>query len=266
MTTSNYLRAIAASGGSARPPAFANLIGWYEIRPDLVTVAGGVISQVNNRVAGGANPLVQPLSGSGQRPAYETTAWGGGKSSILFDGLTTFMTAHGLAASVTGNDAPFTIVAVMQIVTIGVVSGNNRAFWCFGNSGTDTPFCASTILDGTTDGALSRRDDAGSLKQRAQATALSTSRVTRTMIFTGTRAKLRTNGAADVNLDGVTSPSADVDVGTAAFNQFSVGCAARSGVAWLTNFRLGGMLVYTGALSDANALSAESYLRIMHPL
>lgn len=268
MTTSSYLKAIATSGARWLPTQVSSgtLIGWYEVRPDLLTLGSGVeVASLGNRIAGGANPLEQPLSGSGQRPTYEATGWNG-RPSLLFDGLTGFMHAHGLAASVTGTDTPFTIVMAAQVLTIGVVSGNNRALWCFGSGAADTPLCGFTILDGTTDGAMSRRDDASSLKQRAQATALTTNRATYTHKFTGSRVALRTNGTLDANLDGASSPSAEVDVGALTLDQFSVGCAVRTTAAWRTHMRLGGMLVYTGALSDADCLRAEKYLKQGHPL
>lgn len=268
MTAQKHLAAIEDSDTSDWQPnltSSATLIGWYEIRSDLVTVISGAASQVANRVAGGANPLIQPLSLSSQRPTYEATGWNG-KPSLLFDGTNNFMTAHGLAASVTGTDVPYSVVMVSQIVTIGVVSGNNRAAYCFGNGTDDNPLSGFTILDGTSSGALSRRDNAGALKQRAQAAALTTSRATYTDIFTGTRIKRRINGVADSNLDGVTSPSAEVDVGAMTLDQFSVGCAVRTTAAWPINMRLAAMLVFAGALSNSDALLNERYLTTQHPL
>lgn len=268
MTTSSYLKAIAASGARWVPTQVGSgtLIGWYEVRPDLVTLGSGTdVAVLANRVPGGANPLVQPLSGSSQRPAYEATGWNG-RPSILFDGLTNYMHAHGLAASVTGTDTPFTIVLAAQLVTVGTVAGYNRAVWCFGRAGNDSPLCGFTILDGTPDGAMSRRDDANTLRQRAQASALTTSRATYTHKFTGTHVAERTNSVLDANLNGVASPAAEVDVGLLTLDTFSVGCAVRATTAWLSNVRLGGMLVYAGALDDADILLAEKYLKQGHPL
>lgn len=270
MSAENHYPAIAAAGSNIWLPSrstSATLIGWYEVRPDLVTVVSGAASQLNNRVAGGANPLVQPLTTSSQRPVYEPTGWDGVHASLLFNGTTNFMTAAGLAASFSGSHLPITVIMAMQILTIGVVSGTNRAFWSVGNTGSDTPFCAATILDGSTSGAMSRRDDAGALKQPAMATALTTVRASYTWRFLGAKCSVRVNGTLDTNLDGTASGSTlDLNTSSTTMNQFSVGCAVRSTASWLTNMRLGGALVFAGTLSDAECAKNEKYLNVMHPL
>lgn len=269
MSTAQLYPAIAASASRGWQPASAvsaTLIADYMARDDLVTLVSGEVASVANRIAGGANPLIQPLSGSSQRPIYEPTGWDGVRGSILLNGTTNFLHAHGLTASVSGSHVALTVVMSMQILTVGVVSGNNRAFWCFGNSSSDTPLCAATILDGSASGAISRRDDASTLKQPAMATSLTTARATYTHRFNGSKGSVRVNGTLDANLDGTSSGAVlDLNDTTTTLNTFSVGCAVRTTAAWRTHMRLGRMLVYVGALSDAEAALAEKCVNTSHP-
>ncbi len=265
----NHYQAIAASGGGWWLPTratSATLIGWYEVRSDLLTLDTGDASQLNNRIAGGANPLVQ--SSAGARPTLENSAWGSGRESLLFDGATDEMNANGLAATVSGTDVAFSIIMVAQIVTLGSVVGVNRALWGFGRStGGDISLHDLRLPDSTTNvmGTV-RRDDANTAKVKNAAVTLNTSRNTYSYVFTGTRAKLRVGGVLDGNLDGGATSSSDVDVGAITLDRFSVGALTRSGTSGQTHLRLGGMLVYQGALSDSETLLAERYLKTMHPL
>jgi hypothetical protein len=257
-----------AGGGAVWLPnqaTSATLIGWYEVRADLVTLVSGDVSSISNRILGGANPLVQATGGA--QPTFESGGWGtGGRDSLQFDGSADLLTANGLAASVAGTDVPFTVLLLGQMSTLGSV-GSIRNIWGFGNSASDPPLHDLRLPASTTGVVSSARRDSGSTSRiKDAATAITTSRTMWSLAFTGTHVKLRVNGTLDANLDGVSS-TADNDVGVlTGLDSFSVGAETRTTVAGHVNMRMGGMLVYAGALSDAELARAESYLEAGHPL
>lgn len=261
MSADAMFPAIAASK-TAGPPT-PGLIGWYEVRPDLITLAGSDISQINNRVSGGANPLVQAVGGA--QPVYSATSWGGTRPGATFDGVADLLTANGLATSVTGTDQPFTVVLAAAILTLGSI-GSIRSVWGFGRDGVDTPL-HDLRLPASVSGVIGsgRRDDATSAKVKDAAATVDTNRHIYTLTFTGTKVALHVDGVIDTNLDGVHATTADSDVGAVTLDTFSIGAITRIGVSGYTHLLLGGMLVYASALNSTNRLRAEKYLRVMHP-
>jgi hypothetical protein len=267
VTSQAMIGAIASAGFGWRPSltTSATLIGWYEARSDLVTLAGSDVTQVDNRVSGGANPLVQLTSIN--RGAWSTSNWGSGKGSIDFDGSTDCMTAHGLAASVTGTDQPFTILLLGQLLSLTSTGGTIRSLCGFGNTSDDNPLHDLRRPAGTTTTLSSgRRDSAAVAKIKDAAAALTSNRTMWSLVFNGTKTKLRTNGVLDTNLDGVSS-TADNDVDAlTGLNTFTVGALSRTIVSGNVDLRFAAMLVFAGALSDAELALNERYLKIGHPL
>lgn len=264
MTTAQHLAAIDSSAFAWRPnlASSASLVGWYEVRSDLVTQSGGACSQVNNRVAGGSNPLVQAL-GTAQ-PTYSATGWDGARAALTFDGTSDLLTANGLAAAATGTDQPFTVIWLGAILTLGS-SGIIRSVWGFGKAGDDNPL-HDLRLPASVDGVISsgRRDSAAVAKIKDCAAAADTSKHIYSTVFNGTKVAVWRDSVRDTNLDG-TSASADNDVGALSLDTFSVGAITRAGVAGFTNLLFGGMLVYAGALSNTDRRRAERYLKLGHP-
>ena len=266
MSLADPLPAIQASGFPWRPTqaTSATCIGWYEVRSGLVTESAGACSQVNNRIPGGANPQVQATGGA--QPAYSATSWDGSRAALTFDGASDVMTAHGLAASVTGTDQPFTVIWLGAILTLGS-SGVIRSIWGFGKSSDDTPlhdFRLPASVDGVI--ASGRRDSAASSKIKNAAFAGDTSKHIWSFVFSGTKVALYRDGVLDTNLDG-SSGSADTDVGVLTdLDTFSVGAFVRTTTSGHVNILYGGSLVYAGALNDAERSRAERFLRIGHPL
>jgi hypothetical protein len=261
------IAAVASSGAGWRPnmATSATLRGWYEIRDDLVTRVTGDASNVVNRVAGGADPLVQ--GNSLNRPTYEATGWGGARASLVFDGIADVMTANGLAAYVTGTDQPFTVVFLGQLLTLGSV-GSIRNIWGFGSTTDDSPQHDLRLPASTTGvQASSRRDTADVSAIKDAATALTTNRAMRSLVFTGTRVALYTDGALDANLDGVHATNANSDVGVlTGLDTFTVGGITRTVTSGCIDIRLAALLVFQGAISGAELAKAEHYLEIGHPL
>lgn len=262
--------AYAARGGGARYTPLtldsaSSLIGFYEVQASLVTVVSSDVSNVVNRIVGGANPLVQATAGA--RPVFESAGWGtGGKDSLQFDGVGEFMTANGLGAAIQGTDVPFTMLLLGQLLTLGSAAPI-RSIWGFGDSVDPSALHDFRLPSGTT-GVLSsgRRDSAAVSRIKDAATALTTNRTMWSLVFDGTKVKLRTNGILDTNLDGV-SATADSDVGLlATLDSFSLGALARAGVAGFVNFRLAGMLLHSAALTDTQLIKEENYLEQGHPL
>lgn len=261
---------VVVSGANAgwtpsRATSASTLIGWFEAQASLVTLVSGNVSNAVNRIPGGANPLV-PTS-AGARPPFTVGGWGtGGKDSWTFDGTGHVLTAHGLASSVQGDDQPFSVLLVGQMLTLGSAAPI-RSIWGFGNTVDPQPL-HDLRLPSTTTNVLSsgRRDSAAVPKVKDAATALTTNRTMWSFVFNGTKSKLWVNGVLDTNLDGV-SASADNDVGAlTTLNTFSVGALARAGIAGFVNLKFGGMLVYAGALTGAEVALAEAYLERGHPL
>lgn len=259
---------VGGAGGGGWLPSqatSATLIGWYEVQASLVTLVAGDVSNVANRIAGGANPLVQATGGA--RPLFESGGWGtGGKDSMQCDGVDDLMTAHGLAASVQGTDMPFSVLLLGQMLTLGSV-GSIRSMWGFGYTSVDQPL-HDLRLPASTTGVVSsgRRDDASSAKIKDAATALTTNRTMWSFVFNGTHAKLWQNGSLDANLTG-SGTAADSDVGAlATLDAFTVGALTRTTIAGHVNLRVGAMLVYAGVLSDAEVAKAEAYAERGHPL
>lgn len=261
--------AIAAisAGGRWRPDkaTTGTLTGWYEIFDSLVTRVSGDASNVTNRIVGGANPLVQSVAGN--RPTYSATAWNGALPGLTFDGTADIMTANGLASPLAGSDQPFTVIWLGQMLTLGS-SGSIRSVWGFGNTADDNPL-HDLRLPASTSGVMNsgRRDSAATSKLKDAATAITTSRAIHALIFDGTKTKLRTNSTLDTNLDGVHATTADNDVGAlTGLNTLSVGAITRTGTSGFTHQVLAAMLVYQGALSNADCARAERYLTAGHPL
>lgn len=251
------------SGWRPSKATSATLIGWYEVFDWTVTRVSGDTSQVNNLIAGGANPLVQATALN--RPAYSATSWNSSYPGITFDGVQDILTANGLASSVTGTDQPFTVQLLGQMVTLGSV-GNIRTIWGFGNTADDNPLHDLRLPASTTGIVSSGRRDSGAIaKIKDAATAITTSREMRSLVFNGTKVSLYTNGTLDSNLDGVSS-TADNDVGALTLNTFSVGGFTRTTISGFSNFTMGAILVYAGTLSGAEIAKNERYLENGHPL
>lgn len=265
MSTADHLAAIQAAGNNWRPnqATSAPLIGLYEVRSDLVTVTTGEVAQVNNRLAGGANPLV---GAGGARPDFESAGWGAAaKDSSLYNGTTDALTAHGLAAYVTGTDVAFSVVAILQIVTLGSAAGN-RTIWGFGNTGTDTPIFDFRLPSSTTAvGNVTHRDDSNVLKSKNLATALDTNRHCYTFVYDGLRGAFWIDGALDANLDGAGS-GADLNLDATTLNTFTVGAVTRTGTAAQSAIRVGAIALFGGPLSPSDRVRTERYLKIGHPL
>lgn len=224
------------------------------------------VSQVNNRALGGANPLVQLTAGN--RGTWSTSNWGSGKGSIDFDGVTDCMTAHGLAAFVTGTDQPFTVLLLAQLLSLTSTGGTSRSLWGFGRSSDDNPLHDLRRPAGTTTTLSSgRRDSAAVSKIKDAAVTLTTSRAMRSLVFEGTKTKLYTNGVLDSNLDGVNASTADNDVGALTdLDTFTRAAISRTIVSGNVDMRFAAMLAFQGALSGAELAKNERYLEIGHPL
>jgi hypothetical protein len=267
VTRAQHLAAIASSGNSWRPAqaTSAPLVGWYESRADLITTGTGGVSQINNRLVGGSNPLLQAADAS-QRPDLEIAGWGvGSADSVLFNGATDVLTANGLGSLVSGTDVGFSVLWLGQIVTLGSAAGN-RTIWGFGNTGTDTPVFDFRLPSSTTAvGNVTRRDDSNALRTKNLATPLDTARHLYSFIYDGARGAFWIDDTLDANLDGAGS-GADLDLGASTFNTFTLGGLTRTGSAAQSNIRHGGLLVFGGPLSPADFARAKRYLKLGHPL
>lgn len=241
----------------------ATLAGWYEISDTTVTRAGGTASAVANQKPGGG-PLLQSVDIN--QPSYSDTSWGGSRPGLTFDGTQDLMRADGLAALVTGTDQPFTVILLAAVLTLGSVAGTIRSLWGFGNLAVDNPL-HDLRLPASTSGVIAsgRRDTAGAAKVKSAAGIIDTNRHIWATVFDGTKVALWRDGVLDVNLDGVAS-TADSDVGLTDLDTFTVGGITRLVTSGHTHLLLGGLLVFAGALSNAEREKNERYLLQGHPL
>lgn len=251
-------------GGSHwKPPdaTSATCRGWWEVAAKNVTLNAGNVASVSN-LLGGSDGLVQAVALN--QPLFESGGWGSRNDSLQTDGGEDILTSNAMAGYVTGTDQPFSVVAAIQALTLGI-SVPIRTIFGLGKTGDDVPL-HDFRLPADVSGVMSsgRRDSAGISKIKDAATAITTNRSIYTFVFTGTRVLLRVNFVQDANLDG-SSASADADVGVTSISTFSFGGISRIGISGFTNARLGMMLFYQGALNAFDIAQAERYVANRYP-
>jgi hypothetical protein len=183
--------------------------GWDFSKLVSTVVDGGAISSVDPvvgtapLVGSGANRPVLALSGINGRPAAQFTS-----------GSSHFMTSDAVAAYVTGDDMPFTLLGVVQASDLGALT----AFASFGHSsGNQRHWIGKNAADA---GNVGRRGDAdGATTNAAGSASYAASPVAFAQVFTGTTATIYTGTAMTAN------PSAGaLNLSSATFSRFSVGC------------------------------------------
>lgn len=134
----------------------------------------------------------------GNRPVYNTTAFGAGKPGVDFTVASShYMAANGAAATFTGTSVPFTIIAVGDATT-GAPAANQR-FLGIGKAGTANPDISFGQSSATKKWVVTRTGDSGTAAQASTDTlADASSVITNPFIYvarsTGTEVQIYVNG------------------------------------------------------------------------
>jgi hypothetical protein len=174
-----------------------------------------------------------------------------GNRCMVFDGSNDHLTANGVAASITGDDKAFTISMIIRQAVIPTVGDSTPI--SFGRSSSATPYIWLTA--GGASGVtyyFDKRDDASGTATRSGGTP-DTSIHVLTWVYTGT--------TASFYIDGVAAYTAQtLNTGTLTLDRMGIGALVRNTISNYLNGKIGDLIVFNTALSDANRESVEAYL------
>jgi len=170
-----------------------------------------------------------------------------GARSVFFDGSNDYLSANGLATTLTGNDTPFSAFVVYDTPNI-----------------TTTGYLISAGNTGSTSKYLSICQDNATIRhERADDAASSTSATSSSSVTAGVRVVSSTFSGTTVStwLDGVNiQNAASLNVGTMTLNIATIGALGRSTFGSYAGVRICEILVYNSALSDPDRQTIEAYL------
>jgi hypothetical protein len=252
------------NGGNGEP-GYAAIVSWVsswypellgsdlvlhlDAAKDVNTGTGGV-SSWDDQTAFAFNAT---QGTTGIRPDVETTAWYGNYPSINFSGETTgdYLIADGVAPEFAGDDTPYTITWVGQV--IGDPTGM-RVILCVGATANDFALIRLAVNASNQWEAFSR-DDANSASRTITGGTYDTNRHQHTIRF---------NGATfQYWVDGVSQGSSATALGTGTFTRFTIGGMRRSSgvIESPINMRSVGLFVAQRALTDAELAYQWDYSR-----
>jgi len=233
-------------------------------------VTGGLVlrldaSEADSILKDGANRVSQwnDLSVSGNHATQATLAnrpvWVdnvlAGKPVIRFDGSDDYLAANTVASFLSGEDAPYSALAVIRRST----ADRQDAIYSFGLSTSTTPVINARTTSGadTTPNQLRvlRRDNGNTLKD-ARGGEIGIDPTIISIADSGTLLNAYHDGTRIIT-------NADVNVGTITLDLFSVG-VTRIGSSFFHYLSgdIAEILIYNRALSDSEREAVEQYLRV----
>lgn len=205
--------------------------------------------------SGEGNDLSQGTAAD--QPVYNASdADYNGRPSVEADGVSEYLLGSGstLVSAASGTDTPWTVIlaghvedtdATMALYSWGTSTGANG--WHYVGSQTAGEVTASRRAD----------DTVGNVNQSGS-TAVNAACVFST-VFTGTAVSTYVNGTVDI--DGAAQ-----DVGAVSCDQFALFARARSTPSFFATGTIAEVVVYAGALSDADRTTVENYMAARYGL
>lgn len=219
-----------------------NAVLWLRADTGVTSSSNNVSAWTDQTTAGNS---ASQATGSAQ-PLFEAAGFNG-KASIKFNGTSQFVSANGVAASLSGSSAPYFLGVAGQYVTVTASDAISAT-----SSSTDSPFTAFGS-DGTS--YRTRRRDDSVTAVVISATTANTSAHVFSNLFSGTTNSLWVDNTARAG-----DPTA-MSLGTMTVNRFSIGCLnLSSGAAAFANFRFAEVVVVARSISTTERTLLQTYL------
>ena len=225
-----------------RPPALSHCRLWLEA--DQITgVAADATFQTWSDLSGLGNDASQ--STSANRPTYRASGGPGDKPYVDFSGSPVHMRADGVADDLSGNDTPYSAIAVAKFNATGV------AHCIFGLGDTAQATNNHMICGCNTTAFLAQRRDSAT----ASATGGTTDTAWGILVyrFSGTAIELFRNGASVI-------ASTVLNTGSITFNATGIGALVRSGVGSYLAGGIAFLAVYDDSIPESFRFHIERYL------
>lgn len=238
------------------PIGAANILEWWSPSQSAQTVNsdgtggapgdGGSVGRITGLISG--TQLIQATAGN--KPTYRATGPGGAAyPAWQFDGGD-FLTADALAATFSGSDKPFTLIAcVAQTSTVGT-----QTVWSCGSSSAASPRqdCGYT---GSGPARFSRQDDAAANTTSNAAGGGGTTLKVLSWLLSGTVGYIWRNYTPDLEMAA--------DVGAMTVDQFTFGCLRRTINAQFFSGYIAepGIMICSGIVSNAELFRLVNYFR-----
>lgn len=174
------------------------------------------------------------------------------KSCVIFDGTDDYMPVNGIAATLSGTDVPYTL-----FMAVRRIASNACLFSASKSSGTTT-YIAHKIETQSSPPlpqySIMREDSGGTTVSVAGGTSTSTTRV-------DVLCAKNTGTTLTHYLNGVQTGTGAFDTGITTIQIATIGCLNRGGTfAEYFTGKIGEIVLYNSALTDANRYSATQYL------
>lgn len=206
-----------------------------------VTVATGVSAWADQSGVSGV-PWVQGTAAS--QPAIEVAGWADGGKSILFDGTDDFLAADGLATYFTGDDKPFSMIMLCQVVTVAT----GKRLWCAHTSSLVEAYMTAVPAHATF------RYSAGLDFVERNGGTPDTDPHVMSWVFSGTALSLFIDGIAVIN-------AAAMDLDALSISKVSMGTYQVNVTgAYNGNIRVAHASLYSAALSATQREQAEAFI------
>lgn len=233
------------------PSGLSNQALWLDAAPANVTLNSGDVSGWTDLSSAGNDGS---QSTSAFQPLYEATGWNSTYPSLLINGESAgehlIFDAGTLATALSGDDTPYTITLVCQVMNAPT---NARYLLSAASSASNQPFILMTI-DASDRYSLEQRDDAGVFTGANEAvSSFDTARHQFTLHFNGTTRTLYK--------DGVSIGTSAAALGALTLDRITLGRLRRASAEEGVNFRTPGLTVYTRALSTAELTALWNYNR-----
>jgi hypothetical protein len=226
------------------PTDISGCLSWH--RADRgVTHSADLVSQVDD-LSGNNNHATQ--SSGANKPTLVRNVVNG-LPALSFDGSASYLSFNTLAASLTGSDVAFSVVAVVKNFPVNV---NSNTLFSVGRSSSGNPFHIMETDGGTTFTYSRRRDDAASLVSLSTVSNDTSVNVIST-VFTGTTASAWKNGTNQFS-------GTAQNVGTMTVDQATIGALNRTSVSNYWTGYICELVIYNSALTDGARMAVEYYL------
>lgn len=245
-----YARLRNSSEHVFAPLAVTGLKGWYDATRG-VTLNGSTVSQWSD-ISGNNNHATQGTAAN--QPTYVAATSGvNGNAYLSFDGTNDYLSANGLATTLTGNDTPFTIF----MVTAATDTLGNYTPFSAGNTASNNNYLLffDASVSASTSQLWAERQDSVPTTQSANSggTTFGTSTKVLSYVFSGTTVSAWLNGTLAIN-------GAALNVGSLTLDRATIGGWGRIAVSAFYKGKICEILIYNSALGSTDRQSIEGYL------
>lgn len=246
-------------GGDFEPTELADCKLWLRADPGNITLGTGANVTQWNDLSGNGNHATQ-VDGSDCPQFSASEAALGNRPAVSF--LTAdWLAANGVASSLTGQDAPYTIFTVISLDGTG---GANQALWSAGKIASNTQYDYSYVEMSGTHGRRSRQDDSSTPTGAFSFSGVYANPTISVDWFDGGAGGTK-NTTQHIGTTGTEKTQA-YDVGTITITRFTIGALGRSSNANYLDGDIGEQIVFARALTDAQINLVGNYLAARYGL